>query len=152
MVLRWSSEGGQGLMSEVPLYSRPTLGRELMVANGSKNRPHDAYLDRCRVPAYYDPCSEKLRLCQLKNQRQLKKMLRRSVRGYPPLERFRVQFSVEIITCSKQLPRFIITCSKQLPTFKFETAPDVDQGRKSLLVQGAVAPEEPGTDAGTGSV
>ena len=40
-------------------------------ANGSKNRPHDAYLVHCRVPAYYQPCSETPRLCQLKNSRQL---------------------------------------------------------------------------------
>ena len=25
-------------------------------ASGSKNRPHDAYPVRCRVPGYYEPC------------------------------------------------------------------------------------------------
>ena len=41
-------------------------------ANGSKNRPHDAYPVRCRVPGYYEPCSERLRVCQIKKCRQLK--------------------------------------------------------------------------------
>ena len=31
-------------------------------------------------------------------------------------------------------------------------AAEVDQGRKTVMVKGAVAPEEPGTEAGTGSV
>ena len=31
-------------------------------ANGSKNRPHDAYPVRCRVPDYYEPCSERVRV------------------------------------------------------------------------------------------
>ena len=41
------------------------------VANGSKNRPHDAYPVRCRVPGYYKPCSERVRVCQLKKCRRL---------------------------------------------------------------------------------
>jgi len=41
-------------------------------ANGSKNRPPDAYPVRCRVPGYYEPCSERVRVCQLKKCRQLK--------------------------------------------------------------------------------
>jgi len=40
-------------------------------ANGSKNRPHDAYPVRCRVPGYYEPCIERVRVCQLKKWRQL---------------------------------------------------------------------------------
>ena len=44
-----------------------------MAANGCKNRPHDAYLVRCRVPAYYEPSSQRLRVCQLKTQGNLKK-------------------------------------------------------------------------------
>ena len=55
--------------------AKGTLGRELMAANGSKNRLHDAYLVRCRVPAYYQPSSQTLRLCQLKKYPQLKKLL-----------------------------------------------------------------------------
>jgi len=35
-------------------------------ANGSKNRPHDAYPARCRVLGYYAPCSERVCGCQLK--------------------------------------------------------------------------------------
>ena len=42
-------------------------------ANGSKNRPHDAYPVRCRVPGYYEPCSERACVCQLKPCRQLRK-------------------------------------------------------------------------------
>ena len=34
-------------------------------ADGSKNRPHDAYPVRCRVLGYYEPCSERVRVCQL---------------------------------------------------------------------------------------
>ena len=41
-------------------------------ANGSKNRPHNAYPVRCRVSAYYEPCRERARVCQLKKYRQLK--------------------------------------------------------------------------------
>jgi len=48
-------------------------------ANGSKNRPHDAYPVRCRVPGYYEPCSERLRVCQLNKSRQLKKTLLQGV-------------------------------------------------------------------------
>ena len=48
-------------------------GRSL--SDGSKNRPHDAYPVRCRVPGYYEPCSEGLRVCQLNKSRQLKKLL-----------------------------------------------------------------------------
>jgi len=40
--------------------------------NGSKNRPHDAYPVQCRVPGYYEPCSERVRVFQLKKWRQLK--------------------------------------------------------------------------------
>ena len=40
-------------------------------ANGSKNGPHDAYPVRCHVPGYYEPCSERVRVCQLKTWRQL---------------------------------------------------------------------------------
>ena len=35
-------------------------------ANGSKNQPHDACPVRCRVPGYYEPCSERVRVCLLK--------------------------------------------------------------------------------------
>ena len=41
-------------------------------ANGSKTRPHDAYPVRCRVPVYYESCSEGVHVCQLKKCRQLK--------------------------------------------------------------------------------
>ena len=40
-----------------------------MGVNGSKNRPHDAYPIRRRVPVYYEPC----RVCRLRKCRQLKK-------------------------------------------------------------------------------
>ena len=39
-------------------------------ANGSKNRPHDAYPVRCRVPGHYEACSERVWVCQLKKCRQ----------------------------------------------------------------------------------
>ena len=42
------------------------------VANGCKNRPHDAYLVRCRIPGYYEQCSERVRVCQFKKRRQSK--------------------------------------------------------------------------------
>ena len=35
-------------------------------ANGSKNRPHDAFSARCRVPSDYEPCSERVLVCQLR--------------------------------------------------------------------------------------
>ena len=40
-------------------------------ANGAKNRPHDAHPIRCRVPGYYETCSEKIRVCQVTTCRQL---------------------------------------------------------------------------------
>ena len=40
-------------------------------ANAPTTRPHDAYLVRCRVPNYYETCSERVRVCQLKKYRQL---------------------------------------------------------------------------------
>ena len=40
-------------------------------ANGSKNRPHDAY----PVPSYYESCSKRVRVCQPKKCRQLKKVI-----------------------------------------------------------------------------
>ena len=43
-----------------------------MLANGSKNRLHDAYHVQCRVPGYYELCSERVRVCLLKKCRQLK--------------------------------------------------------------------------------
>jgi len=43
------------------------------VANGCKNRPHDAYPVRCRVPGYYTSCSERVRVYRLKKCRQLAK-------------------------------------------------------------------------------
>jgi len=43
-------------------------------ANGSKNRPHDAYPVWCRVPALYEPCSERVCVCRLEKCRRLKKM------------------------------------------------------------------------------
>ena len=49
-------------------------------ANGSKNRPHDAYPVRCRVPGYYEPCSD---VCQLKKYRQLKDIPGRSGPSHP---------------------------------------------------------------------
>jgi hypothetical protein len=41
-------------------------------ANGSKNRPDDAYPVRCRVAGHYEPCSERVCVCQLKKCRLLK--------------------------------------------------------------------------------
>ena len=35
------------------------------------NRPHDVYPVRCSVPGYYEPCSERFRVCQLQQSRQL---------------------------------------------------------------------------------
>ena len=43
-------------------------------ANGSKNRPNDAYPARSRVPGYYEPCSERVRVCQLEKCRQLQEL------------------------------------------------------------------------------
>ena len=40
-------------------------------ADGSKNRPQDAYSVWCRVPVHYEPCSESVCVCQLKKYRQL---------------------------------------------------------------------------------
>jgi len=34
--------------------------RAVKGANGSNNRPHDAYPFRCRVTGYYEPCSERV--------------------------------------------------------------------------------------------
>ena len=45
-------------------------------AGGFKNRPHDAYPVRCRVPDYYQPCSERIRVGQLEKSRQLKRLTR----------------------------------------------------------------------------
>ena len=36
-------------------------------------RMHDAYPVRCRVPSYYEPCSERVRVCLHKKFRQLEK-------------------------------------------------------------------------------
>ena len=64
-----------------------------MGANGSKNRPQNAYPIRCRVSGYYEPCSERVRVCQLKKWRQPKKdgLATSSHRGYssPPLRMLR---------------------------------------------------------------
>ena len=49
-------------------------GRFVPGYNSSKSRPYDAYPVRCRVPDYYAPCSGRVRVCQLKNCRQLKQM------------------------------------------------------------------------------
>ena len=35
-------------------------------ATSSKNRPHDVYSVRCRVPGHYAPCSERVHVCELK--------------------------------------------------------------------------------------
>ena len=55
--------GGNLQVADLPL-ARVGKG-----ANGSKNRPHDAYPVRCRVLAYYEPCSERVCICQLKKYR-----------------------------------------------------------------------------------
>jgi len=63
-------------MSEVPLYTRG--GRlccsppDSSVTPWSKNRTHDAYPVRCRVPGHYEPRSERVRVCELKKYRQLR--------------------------------------------------------------------------------
>ena len=50
----------------------PPLSQSLSKgANGSKNRQHDAY----PVPGYYERCSERVRICQLKKYRQPKNWL-----------------------------------------------------------------------------
>jgi len=49
-------------------------GQPARGANGSKSRPHDPYPVRCRVHGYYETCSERVRVCQLKKWRQLKKL------------------------------------------------------------------------------
>ena len=36
-------------------------------ADGSNNRPHGAYPVQCRVPGYYEPCSEKFKLSNAGN-------------------------------------------------------------------------------------
>ena len=45
-------------------------------ANGSKNRLHDAYHVRCRVPDYYGPSSERVCDCQLEKYWQLEESSR----------------------------------------------------------------------------
>ena len=52
------------------LVCMPACGKG---ANASKNRPHDACPVRCRVPGSYEPCSERVCVCQLKKRHQLKK-------------------------------------------------------------------------------
>ena len=49
----------------------PSKSHDGKGTNGSKNRPH-AYPVRCRVPSYYEPCSERVRVGQLKEWQQLK--------------------------------------------------------------------------------
>ena len=65
-----------------PAYSRPPFGHSRLLflkshdrkgANGLKKRPHDAYPVRCRVPGYYEPCSEMVRFCQIQKYRRLMK-------------------------------------------------------------------------------
>ena len=46
-------------------------GRDGKGANGSKNRPHDAYPVRCRVSVFYEPCSERVRVFRIEKYRQI---------------------------------------------------------------------------------
>ena len=78
MGLQWTSGVSHAFFDEVStqapfgharlLFSKSHDGKG---ANGSKNRPHDAYPVRCRVPGYYEPCSERARVWQLEKCRQL---------------------------------------------------------------------------------
>ena len=80
----WRGQGGGSDLAQFEALLDFAQSHDGKGANGSKNRPHDAYPARCRVPGYYEPCSERLRVCQLNKSRQLKKMLRQrpcAVRG-----------------------------------------------------------------------
>ena len=67
--LRVSESSGR---SSIPSSSKSTsVGSFESQFNGSKHRLHDAYHVRCRVPVYNEPCSERVRLCQLKKCQHL---------------------------------------------------------------------------------
>ena len=76
--LQWM-EGPSSMNALAPLSSAGAVRHTSHIAAAAvrEHPPHEsghmeAYLVRCRVPAYCEPCSETLRVCQLKNHGNLK--------------------------------------------------------------------------------
>jgi len=72
-VYRIRERNNEGSGRRVSTFSKSHDGKG---ANGSQNRPHDAYPDQCRAPGYYESCSERVRVCQLKKYQQLERLAR----------------------------------------------------------------------------
>jgi hypothetical protein len=112
------------------LFSKSHDGK---VANDSNNRPHDAYLVRCRVPGYYEPCSERVNLRNTGNfktgtegaarlggrpgsePKKIQKAVPRSQSGHPPAK-------------VAAVPRNVADSCELTATTK-QTEPSISRGR-----------------------